>query len=480
MNRPRGVSFEGMTVGLLFAVVAVRAFLMPAQSDTFWHLRTGADILASGHIPRVDAYSYTAAGLPWPDHEWLWQVFVYALHCAGGMPLVTAGAALLVLSAVAVVYHLMVGRTSTRFWLLLVAIPLASLVWVQRPQIFTLLGLASLTWLLARERFALIPILVLVWANVHGGVILGDGVLALAWAVAALRAWLHGAPADRRRLAWLTAILPLAALATAATPLGFGFFRFVRESEARLREAHINEWRATLPGFSIGGVFWALALAFAVLVVRRWRALRGASWADWIVVAVALALFPLAFRSIRHIGPFLLLAPAAASRLLGGELPFGRRRERPASPDHPLVNLTMLGAAALAGVAAIAIGWTRPFEDLGWRPLPAGVLAGIRACPGRLYNHYNEGGYLLWLTPERPVFIDNRQDPYPLPFLLDHLRVESAREPYGRLFAQWGIRCSFLGVDSPTVAALSRDGWRDVYRDDKWAVQASPAPREPR
>jgi hypothetical protein len=62
--------------------------------------------------------------------------------------------------------------------------------------------------------------------------------------------------------------------------------------------------------------------------------------------------------------------------------------------------------------------------------------------------------------------------------LLDHLRVESGREPYGQLFARWGIRCSFLGVDSPTVAALSRDGWRDVYRDDKWAVQAAPVPRE--
>jgi hypothetical protein len=41
---------------------------------------TGQTILCTGHIPRFDSYSYSAAGLPWYNHEWLSQVEL-ALRC---------------------------------------------------------------------------------------------------------------------------------------------------------------------------------------------------------------------------------------------------------------------------------------------------------------------------------------------------------------------------------------------------------------
>lgn len=470
-----GMSFGGMSVGLLFVVVAARALLLEAQSDTFWALRAGQDIFATGHVPRVDTYSYTAAGLPWPDHEWLWQAIVYALHRAGGMPLLTLGVGLLVMGAVTIAYRLMVGAPGTRFGLLLLAIPLATFIWVLRPQVVTLLGLAVLVWMLARERYAWLPVLFLVWANAHGGVVLGGLLLAVAFVTALVRARRGDDPAAGRRARWLAVMLALCALATVATPMGFGIFRFVAESEGRLRSAYINEWRPTLPGLSIGGVFWVIALAYVALLARRWHALRSATWSDWVVVACASALLPLAFRSQRHIGPFLLLAPAAASRLLGADFRWRRTAAgAPAPPDHPRVNAAMLGVLATAAAVAVGIAWSLPARTLGWRPLPEGVLSAVRACPGRLYNHYNEGGYLIWLAPTTKVFIDNRQDPYPLPFLLEHLRVESGKLPWEPLFQRWDIRCSFLSVESPTVAQLAKAGWRDAYRDETWAVQVAP------
>jgi hypothetical protein len=478
MTKRLGISFEGMTVGLLFVVVALRALLMAPQSDTYWALRAGQDIWATGHVPRVDTYSFTAAGLPWPDHEGLWQALVYALYRGGGMPLLTAGAGTIVIAAVVIAYRLMVGVVSTRFVLMLLAIPLASVVWAPRPQIVTLLCLATLVWMLAREHLTPLPALFFVWANAHGGVVLGGLLLVAAFLTALLRVRVLGGATERRRAWRLAAAVPLCALAMAATPLGFGIFRFVLESEGRLREAHINEWKATLPGLSIEGVFWLLAAAFLFVLVRglrRWRALGAVSWADSVVVACALALFPLAFRSLRHIGPFLLLVPAAASRLLGAEFRL-RRAARPSLPDRPGTNLALLGAVCAGAAATIVAAWSRPFEMLDWKPLPDAVLTALRACPGPAYNHYNQGGYLVWLTPERKVFVDNRQDPFPWPFLLEHLRVESGKVPYRDLFERWGIRCSFLAIDSPTVASLTKDGWRTSYRDDKWAVQVAPRP----
>jgi hypothetical protein len=475
MSKRAGLSFEEMTVGLLFVVVAARALLMGAQSDTYWALRAGQDIWRTGTVPRVDAYSFTAAGLPWPDHEWLWQAFLYPLHRAGGMPLVTAAAALVVIGAVVLAYRLTIGAISTRFLLMLLAIPLASVVWAVRPQIVTLLGLALLVTWLARERLAPLPLLFLAWANAHGGVVLGGVVLGAAVMAALLRAAVTRAPEDRRRAARLGLALPLCALATTLTPLGFGVFRFVVESEARLRAAHINEWKATLPGpgLSIEGAFWVLALAFLVLLARRWRTLRTGTWGDWVVFASAVALLPLAFRSLRHIGPFLLLAPAAASRLLGPDFRL-RRASSSSSPDRPGLNAALFGVIAAGAAATVAVCWRLPLEDLGWRPVPEAALAAIRACPGRLYNHYNQGGYLVWLAPETKVFVDNRQDPFPLPFLIEHIRVESGSLPHGPLFARWGLRCSFLPTESPTVAALAKEGWRETYRDAKWAVQVAP------
>src|SRR5207244_471776 len=134
------------------------------------------------------------------NHEWLWQAFIYPLHRAGGMPLVTAGGALVVLGAVVLAYRLMVGAVATRFLLLLLAIPLASLVWALRPQILTLLGLAVLAWMLARERFAALPVLFVAWSNAHGGVALGGALLVVAFLTAVVRARLGAATlaVDRR------------------------------------------------------------------------------------------------------------------------------------------------------------------------------------------------------------------------------------------------------------------------------------------
>src|SRR5262249_55464002 len=71
----------------------------------------------------------------------------YGLFRVGGMPMLVAGGAAVVTAAMALVYRLMVGPAARRFWLMLLALPLASCVWALRPQILTLLLLAGLLWL---------------------------------------------------------------------------------------------------------------------------------------------------------------------------------------------------------------------------------------------------------------------------------------------------------------------------------------------
>jgi hypothetical protein len=122
----------------------------------------------------------------------------------------------------------------------------------------------------------------------------------------------------------------------------------------------------------------------------------------------------------------------------------------------------------------VGTAWVTGWPRLGWRPITSAALAAVEACPGPLYNRYNEGGYLIWFAPRVPVFIDSRQDPYPLALLLEHIAVEDGA-PYGPLFQRFGIRCAFLPTTSVNTKRLAADAWTTTYRDEKWAVLVAPA-----
>jgi hypothetical protein len=58
--------------------------------DFWWHMAVGREILATGHIPTVDTFSFTAAGTPYPSYAafWLPEVVLYGLYTLGGPALV--------------------------------------------------------------------------------------------------------------------------------------------------------------------------------------------------------------------------------------------------------------------------------------------------------------------------------------------------------------------------------------------------------
>ncbi len=466
------MTFEAMAIAMLFIALAFRALLMPAQNDTFWNLRDGLAILQTGHVPRADHYSFTAAGAPYTDHEWLSQLLLAAGHRLAGMPGVELVAAAAVLGALALVYRLTLGPRLTRFVLLAPALSVASCVWVLRPQVFSLLAESLLVWLVVRERWRWLPLLFLVWANAHGGVVLGGLTVVAALAVALLRWRVCRGDDDARRLRALALAAPLSGLATLCTPLGARLVPYIVLTARRSRAIQISEWAPTWPIDVLGVAFWLVALAFAFILARRHGRLRGAGWGDWALLGICAALFPVAVQSQRNMAPFLMFAAPSASRLLGPDFRFRLPRRRPAapSPDHPRLNLLLAGGLALLAAAVIALAWAIPAGRLEWRPIPARALAALRACPGPTYNHYDDGGFLIWFAPERPVFIDSRQDPYPLELLLEHEAVERAQRSYRPLFARYGISCAFLPVESPTIEALTADGWTTRYRDARYAV----------
>jgi hypothetical protein len=143
--------------------------------------------------------------------------------------------------------------------------------------------------------------------------------------------------------------------------------------------------------------------------------------------------------------------------------PVRARRERGAQ------NLAFLVVVVVLAGGTVGYAWQVPAGRLHWQPMSAAAIDAVAECPGQVYNRYDDGGYLIWFVPSRPVFVDSRQDPYPIDFLEEHLRTENSGE-YSRLFSSYGIHCAFLPPESPTARNLRRAGWITAYQDRQWIV----------
>src|ERR1700676_4425877 len=76
----RPVVLCGMLVCLTFCFCCLR-FNDP---DTWLHLKLGQEIWQTHAIPQADHWSFTVAGRPRINHEWMAQLSMYLAYCWGG------------------------------------------------------------------------------------------------------------------------------------------------------------------------------------------------------------------------------------------------------------------------------------------------------------------------------------------------------------------------------------------------------------
>ncbi len=436
---------------------------MPVHNDTWWHLRTGYETLRD-HTPLfTDRFSFTAYGNFFWNHSWLAQSLFYLLYSIGGFPLLTAFCATLTVGAWALVWRQMQGPLDIRLVLFALACAGATTIWSVRPQVFSIVMLPIVAILVARDRWWLIPPAIALWANLHAGVAMGLVVVGASVA-AAFR--------DRERLLPRAACFAASVAATLATPLGVRSWTELPASIARSGANRIQEWQPTaLPPEQMA--FWTVAAFFLWQLARQWRRLPTRE--ERVLAAAALLALPLAVRTLRNVPAFMMLAAPALTRLTypAGDVPQGVGGTAAPGVSRLATPLLLPLAALLVSLAVIWKAWSAPWAMLGWTPISRSAAAAVRDCQPALYNTYPDGGPLIWFVPEQRVFIDSRQDQYPIALIQDANRVEATGD-YRKLFERWDINCAALPPRSPTVAALNRDGWHQRYRDSSWVVLEKP------
>jgi hypothetical protein len=450
------VTSDRLAIGLLFVVIALLACFSPAQSDTWWLLRAGEEIWQTGKIPLRDTYSHTAAGEYWPNHEWLTESVFYLLYRIGGMPLLTGACATVIVTTWATSWRLMRGGFELRFALFACSIATAATAWAVRPQAFSMAAFVGTSILLATGRAVWLPLLFLIWANLHGAVAVGLVAIAGAGAAELVR---------DRRMPWkLVAVAGLCGLATLITPLGTALWSFIPASMERSRVNQLIEWQP--PGADVMfWPFWALAAALPIATVWRWRTLDPFTAR---LAGVALATLPIAIQAMRNVPLFLLMALPALTRIIEGQDASAVRRVL--RGERVVVNASVLAAAVVVAAGFVGLGWAAPAPRLGWQPISAAAVAGIRSCDNPVYNTYGDGGVLIWFVRERPVFIDNRQDPYPMDLLRANRHTEMTGD-YRWLFDTYGVRCVAVPTTSLLTERLRKDTvWAERYTDPQWTV----------
>ena len=467
-------------------ILALGLFIMAARSatdpDLWWHLRTGQLTLQNHHVFHNDPYSFTRLDHPWVDHEWLSQIFIFALYRVAGWGGLIAGFAVIIAAAFLLVFQRSPGQPyvagAITVWGAVASIP----CWGVRPQMLTLL-LASIFLLLLERSYERpqllwwLPPLMLFWVNLHAGFavsiaflllfLIGDGLdLAFGYKDAPLP------PARFRRLALVTAIC---AAVVALNPYGLQMYRYPFETlHSRAMLAYIGEWLS--PNFHEPRYLPTLFLMLATLIVPALspRCLRPRELLLLTVTTYA------ALRSVRHIPIYVLVAVPLVSGMIEACL---RARGKTVLLDFPRHPLTRRKLIANAILLAAFLGFTvaqlhhvvvhQPETEAHEFPSAAASFLMTSQLPGPLLNHYNWGGYLIWkLFPAYKVYIDGRADLYGDSFMDQfaasyYLRGKSWQDP----LSEWGIRTVVLPPDAPLIVALRGiPAWKEVFADSQAVV----------
>jgi len=378
-----------LTSGPLIVAVAVALPIMVrtvADPDLWGHTRFGLDMLATHTLPRDDPYSFTQ-DVPWINHEWLSELVMGAAYrAAGSIGLVVLKAAL-VAAFFAVVVAAYAGASP------FVAVPALFLVaWgtayvtsTLRPQLWTLIGVALICRLLMTAPrpwwLAALPLLFAMWVNLHGGWIVGAGLLVVWTSVQICR---RGAPR-----ALIAAAALLSALATLVNPYGWQMWAFLATTVRMSRD--IAEWRPLLTLPVLDWMPWLLVVigvtvcAFskprppierlAMTAMLAYAAFRVARTAPLCVVAAV-----------------LLMRPSVLATRFNVPLTF----DPPSRSARRGLAVALLALAVLSGAVITRLARCIPIAG-GWSPdLVAGQALIDSKVRGTMVTWFDWGEYALW------------------------------------------------------------------------------------
>ena len=415
-------------VGIALATFFAFVFTPISDSDFWWHIAAGQWIVDHRALPTSDPFGmYSAVDTVRNDTvlrgQWLGQVLLYEVFDHTGNGGVIALRALLLTTCLGLLLwraHRL-GAASWANWAVLIPCGLLALGFTnERPQLFSYL-LATLLFLAiehyqrtrARGWLWMLPLIAVVWANTHAAFLLAVALLPLYL----IMLWIQ-ARQQRQNYYALHGALALASLAfVAATflnPNGLTTYTYLFSLEGSALQSATSEYISSFALYTLGNVVpqvWValLYMTAAMACVGLWRQ-------DRPRLALVIFLGVIGAWSYRYLAFFIFIAGPYLALGLTHTLTV---KPRFAIPHYGVAMLLMLAGVAIAfgmqnGVAL------RSEVNRSLFPIAALDSLGDQNFTGKIFNHMQWGGYLLWRLPsDSHLYVDGR--------MLDSARLEPYR-----------------------------------------------------
>lgn len=512
-------------LALLLLLAAVFSIAKIYDYDLWWHLKTGEYIWKTFSIPSTDFFSLTTEGRAWIDVHWLAQLLFFFIEKIAGLTGIQILTSIVIIAMILILAKLERKKSYTLFVLplLFIAVYASKDRFLPRPDLFTLFFSALFFFLLYRYKhhgertIYAVPFLQIIWVNTHGSFVLGPLLVIAFWvgnlfesvlvriqkakiqdaeSSSGSRMHMHNVMKAKSLILFITLIATLAAslinpygariYSLYSTYIG-SFTEFLFSSGTQAEAIAIQEWIPTFSGsaFKYHHTFFAFYISIAVICFisffinrRRFSASLFFTFLGFMFLSVF---------AIRHVSVFSLLAASIAAVNLSEFI----SHRSPRSGDSlvrkfRLVDICLLILMHFAFVCcydAFSNGYYRrhamPVETgfgVSSFPFPAGAAEFIKKerIPGRIYNNFESGGFLIWaLFPDYKVFTDGRYiDPS---FNKQYGDAVKDLEKWEALTDSYGIGTALLKYPATDTPLLIRElssssSWKLVYVDLNSAV----------
>jgi hypothetical protein len=410
-------------VGVMLFPVLV---MTRADPDLWGHVRFGLDMLIDHALPRVDPYSFTQ-DVDWVNHEWLSELLMGAAYRAGGAAALALFKGALVAIFFAVVLSLYVGTSPpvAGAALVLLAAGTGRMTTTLRPQLWSLLGMAVLCRVLittpSRWWLVGVPVVFALWVNLHGGWIVGAGVLAV-WTV--FQFW-----RQEPSRALVVGVALLSAVATLMNPYGWHLWAFLAATVRMSRP--ITEWQPLWTTPVLAWVPWLAVVGGLVFAVSR--TFRPPS--ERIAIVALLALVSLRVERLSGLCIVAAVVLMSPTLLAGSDGPpsFDPLSRRAATAaGFAVLALALISAGVTERTAScISISGDWVPDRIAGRALVEGK------AQGTMVTWFDWGEYAIWhLSPALRVSLDGRRETIYSDAVLSGHEALNAATPEGIAYLQ--------------------------------------------
>lgn len=476
----------------IFAILIHNSFSY-LDPDLGWHLKVGEQIVKEKAVPNFEYYDYTLTGQTWVDHEWLSNVIIYWLYIKFGYLFLNILYASLIIVTLIILNiftqkYIPPGKSGIFFIIIFQVLgTIASLphfgVRIQELSILNLLLLLFIIKHYNKKQnikvlFLIFPLFYL-WSSMHGGFLIGIFImffwLFIKWIEIILEKFKYFSfinYENKLTLKQLSVFLLFALggiIATLITPYGFKLYGFLNTYRNDFYLKQIQEW---LPFYYLPINYWQIlfeSILISIILLILYYSLKKKSYKIplW-QIALSLFFLIMALKSKRHfpllfISSFPLMINFLSFLFNDSKSNFSNKKEW---KYFAIVKIYLI--IGLLAISATKLLETKivndPFASFK-NSYPYDAVNFLKNHPEynnlKFFSEYNWGGYLIWMMPEKKLFIDGRlpHQPFAGRTLLEEYMEFNNEERVEIKISQYNIE-QFLIYNKPRHIKLN---WFEKY-----------------